>query len=433
MKPRFSLTFTGLLLCSAALPVAASAPMTDFQRFTSFPFMDRSYREARKDNWAEVERLTRHVLGRVPNNDEARALLVEALAHQRRYKEAQALAEQLGNSPEYADALLELRLTWIEQDPPSASQGEQWLGPSDGSHRIRLWQAYSLSLAKFGGAAKALEWLNQLPPGEDGQVLRLARANFAEQLRNWKETIEQLQPLADTGQLPAEDWQRLANAYIQQVDEKGLTALLAHAPSAAAANQARLAMANRAIAVGHHQQAQRWLQSLPPDQLQHPEQRQQLWQLAREGDDAPLVRRLSNDLQRPCLETVDWLSHQDPDLARDQFKGCSASTDPRAYAVLRQRLYGAPPPPPQPRTAAEWEQRYRQTGDLAALEQATFLLTEQGYGDHARQLLEQAYDRHLGRLDPSLLQRLGNLYARSDGPLDSRRMLGLIPRVNANG
>ncbi|KXK69089.1 hypothetical protein BC89_21590 [Pseudomonas monteilii] len=81
MKPRFSLTFTGLLLCSAALPCAASAPMTDFQRFTSYPFMERSYREAKKDNWPEVERLTRHVLGRVPNNDEARALLVEALAH----------------------------------------------------------------------------------------------------------------------------------------------------------------------------------------------------------------------------------------------------------------------------------------------------------------------------------------------------------------
>lgn len=432
MKPRFSLTFTGLLLCSAALPVAASAPMTDFQRFTSFPFMDRSYREARKDNWAEVERLTRHVLGRVPNNDEARALLVEALAHQRRYKEAQALAEQLGDSPEYADALLELRLTWIEQDPPPASQVEQWLAASDGNHRVQLWQAYSLSLAKFGGAAKALGWLNQLPHGGDGQVLRLARATFAEQLRNWKETIEQLQPLADTGQLPAQDWQRLANAYIQQVDEKGLTALLAHAPSCAAANQTRLAMANRAIAVGHHQQAQRWLQSLPPDQLQQPEQRQQLWQLAREGDDAALVRRLSNDLQRPCLETVDWLSHQDPDLAREQFKACSASADPRAYAVLKQRLYGAPPPPPQPRTAAEWEQRYRQTGDLAALEQTTFLLTEQGHGDHARHLLEQAYDRHQGRLGPSLLQRLANLYARDDGPLDSRRMLGLIPRVNAN-
>ncbi|MCE0910509.1 MULTISPECIES: phage receptor [Pseudomonas] len=432
MKPRFTLTFTGLLLCSAALPVAASAPMTDFQRFTSFPFMDRSYREARKDNWAEVERLTRHVLGRVPNNDEARALLVEALAHQRRYKDAEALAEQLQGSPEYADALLELRLTWIEQDPPPASQVEQWLATSDAMHRVRLWQAYSLSLAKFGGAGKALEWLNQLPPRDDGQVLRLARASFAEQLRNWKETIEQLQPLADKGQLPAGDWQRLANAYIQQVDEKGLNTLLASAPSPQAASQARLAMANRAIAVGHNQQAQRWLQSLPPDQLNQPEQRQQLWELAREGDDAAMVMRLSNALQRPCLETVDWLSRHDPDLAREQFKGCTTTADARAYAVLKQRLYGDPPQPPQPLTASEWEKRYRQSDDLAALEQATFLLVEQGQVAHARELLEHAYDRRQGRLSPSLLQRLGNLYTRTDGPLDSRRMLGLIPRVDAN-
>lgn len=384
MKPRFSLTFTGLLLCSAALPCAASAPMTDFQRFTSYPFMERSYREAKKDNWAEVERLTRHVLGRVPNNDEARALLVEALAHQRRYKEAEALAEQLGDSPEHANALLELRLTWIEQDPPPASQVEQWLASSDGAQRVRLWQAYSLSLARFGGAARALDWLNHLPPQGDGQVLRLARANFAEQLRNWKETIEQLQPLAEQGQLPAQDWQRLANAYIQQVDEKGLNALLPSAPSPEAANQARLAMANRAIAVGQNQQARHWLQALPAEQLNQPEQRQQLWELARAGDDAPLVQRLSNELQRPCLETVDWLSRRDPQLAREQFKGCTASTDPKAYAVLKQRLYGDPPQPPQPRTAAEWEQRYRQSGDMAALEQATFLLMQQGHDEHAR-------------------------------------------------
>ena len=431
MKPRFTLTFTSLLLCCAALP-AVAAPMTDFQRFTSYPFMERSYREAKKDNWAEVERLTRHVLGRVPNNDEARALLVEALAHQRRYKEAEAMAEQMGDGAEHADALLELRLTWIEQDPPPASQVESWLAAADGNQRVRLWQAYSLSLAKFGGAAKALDWLNQLPPRNDGQVLRLARANFAEQLRNWKETIEQLAPLADQGQLPPQDWQRLANAYVQQVDEKGLNKLLASAPSAEAANQARLAMANRAIAVGHNQLAQRSLQALPSDQLQRPELRQQLWELAREGDDAVLVRRLSNELQRPCLETVDWLSRHDPELAREQFKACPATADARAYAVLKQRLYGDPVQPPQPRTAAEWERRYRQSGDLAALEQASFLLLQQGQSERARALLEQAYDRRQGRLTPSLLQRLGNLYARNDGPLDSRRLLNLVPRVDAN-
>ncbi|BDM23149.1 phage receptor [Pseudomonas sp. LRP2-20] len=431
MKPRLSLTLSGLLLCSTALATQA-APMTDFQRFTSYPFMERSYREAKKDNWAEVERLTRHVLSRVPNNDEARALLVEALAHQRRYKDAEAMAEQLGNGPEYANALQELRLTWIEQDPPPASQVEGWLASADGTQRVRLWQAYSLSLAKFGGAGRALEWLNQLPPRDDGQVLRLARANFAEQLRNWKETIEQLQPLADKRQLPPEDWQRLANAYVQQVDEKGLEKLLQSAPSPEVANQARLAMANRAIAVGHNQLAQRWLQKLPTEQLQQPEQRQQLWELAREGDDAPLVRRLSNALQRPCLETVDWLSRRDPDVAREQFKDCPASADPRAYAVLKQRLYGDPVQPPQPRTAAEWERRYRQSGDLAALEQATFLMLQQGQSEHARPLLEHAFDRRQGHLPPSLLQRLGNIYARNDGPLNSQRMLGLIPRVDAN-
>ena len=431
MKPRLSFTLCGLLLCSTALATQA-APMTDFQRFTSYPFMERSYREAKKDNWAEVERLTRHVLSRVPNNDEARALLVEALAHQRRYKDAEAMAEQLGNGPEYANALQELRLTWIEQDPPPASQVEGWLASADGTQRVRLWQAYSLSLAKFGGAGRALEWLNQLPPRDDGQVLRLARANFAEQLRNWKETIEQLQPLADKRQLPPEGWQRLANAYVQQVDEKGLEKLLQSAPSPAVANQTRLAMANRAIAVGHNQLAQRWLQKLPTEQLQQPEQRQQLWELAREGDDAPLVRRLSNELQRPCLETVDWLSRRDPDVAREQFKDCPASADPRAYAVLKQRLYGDPVQPPQPRTAAEWERRYRQSGDLAALEQATFLMQQQGQSERARPLLEQAFDRRQGRLPPSLLQRLGNIYARDDGPLNSQRMLGLIPRVDAN-
>ncbi|MQG92187.1 phage receptor [Pseudomonas sp. MN1F] len=431
MKPRLSLTLSGLLLCSTALATQA-APMTEFQRFTSYPFMERSYREAKKDNWAEVERLTRHVLSRVPNNDEARTLLVEALAHQRRYKDAEAIAEQLGNGPEYANALQELRLTWIEQDPPAASQVESWLASTDGARHVRLWQAYSLSLAKFGGAGKALEWLNQLPPRDDGQVLRLARANFAEQLRNWKETIDQLQPLADKGQLPPEDWQRLANAYVQQVDEKGLEQLLQSAPSPEVANQTRLAMANRAIAVGHNQLAQRWLEKLPTEQLQQPEQRQQLWELAREGDDAPLVRRLSNALQRPCLETVDWLSRRDPDVAREQFKDCPANADPRAYAVLKQRLYGDPVQPPQPRTAAEWERRYRQSGDLAALEQATFLLLQQGQGEHARTLLEQAYDRRQGRLTASLLQRLGTIYARNDGPLNSQRMLGLIPRVDAN-
>ncbi|MCW2271661.1 NfrA family protein [Pseudomonas sp. JUb96] len=414
------------LLLSLHAVHTLAAPLSDFERFRSYPYMERSYREAKKDNWKEVERLTRHLLERVPNNDEARTLLIQALAHQRKYRDAEQLAEQAKAAA--PDALLELRLTWIEQDPPAANQVEGWIASSPLNQRVRLWQAYSLSLAKFGGAAKALEWLNHLPAKGDDNILRLARANWAEQLHNWGQTIDALAPLAARGQLPAQDWQRLANAYVQRLDEAPLQQLLKTSPSADIARQTRLAMANRAIAMGHDQLAQRWLQSLPEADLQHPQQRQQLWELARQGNDSILVRRLSNELNRPCLETAEWLSRHDPDLARQQFGQCRSQDDPRTWLVLNQRLNGAGG---GARSAQQWERYYQQTGDLQALEQATFLQLKAGHAAHARQLLERAYDLRQGRLPASLLQRLAGLYSQADAPLDVRRMSGLIPRVNA--
>lgn len=425
MSVRPPLTLASLLLSFYTVHGLA-APLSDFERFRSYPFLERSYREAKADNWKEVERLTRHLLERVPNNSEARALLIQALAHQRRYREAEQLAEAASSSD--ADALLELRLTWIEQDPPAASRVEGWIATSSLNQRIRLWQAYSLSLAKFGGAAKALEWLNHLPAHGDDNILRLARANWAEQLRNWSQTIAALAPLAERGELPAQDWQRLANAYVQRLDEAPLQQLLKQAPTPEIARQTRLAMANRAIAMGHTELAQRWLQSLPEQDLHDPANRRQLWELARQGDDAALVRRLSNELNRPCLETTEWLSRHDPQAAREQLKGCRADDNPKAWLVLNQRLQG---PGGEARSAQMWERLYRQSGDLQALEQASFLQLKEGRKEHVRQLLEQAYDRRQGRLPQPLLQRLAGLYSADDAPLDSRRMAGLIPRVDA--
>ncbi|QPG61699.1 phage receptor [Pseudomonas sp. BIGb0427] len=425
MSVRPPLTLASLLLSFYTVHGLA-APLSDFERFRSYPFLERSYREAKADNWKEVERLTRHLLERVPNNSEARALLIQALAHQRRYREAEQLAEAASSSD--ADALLELRLTWIEQDPPAASRVEGWIATSSLNQRIRLWQAYSLSLAKFGGAAKALEWLNHLPAHGDDNILRLARANWAEQLRNWSQTIAALAPLAERGELPAQDWQRLANAYVQRLDEAPLQQLLKQAPTPEIARQTRLAMANRAIAMGHTELAQRWLQSLPEQDLHDPANRRQLWELARQGDDAALVRRLSNELNRPCLETTEWLSRHDPQAAREQLKGCRADDNPKAWLVLNQRLQG---PGGEARSAQMWERLYRQSGDLQALEQASFLQLKEGRKEHVRQLLEQAYDRRQGRLPQPLLQRLAGLYSADDAPLDNRRMAALIPRVDA--
>jgi len=482
MKPvhRQSLLMGSLLLgLSTAYPLQA-APLSDFEQFRSYPYMDRSYREAKKGNWKEVERLMRHLLEKVPKNDEARALLVESLAKQRRYKEAlQAL-------PDNSDALLDLRLTWIEQDPPTSTQVESWMATSSLNDRVRLWQAYSLSLAKFGGAAKAHDWLAQLAPKGDDNILRLARANWSEQLRDWSGSIDQLAPLAARKQLDAEGWQRLANAYVQRLDEKPLQQLLQQAPSPEAARNIRLAMVDRAIAMGHEQQAQRWMQSLPASDLADPAQRQRLWELARKTEDVPTVQRLSNDLQRPCLETAEWLSRQDPEAALKQLRSCTPTDDPQTWLVLAQRLQATdllqstrlPEPwdsrrqtqvldiwqkqgrsaevnawlagqkqtPDIVKRRAEltqrmgrmieaetlWELHYRQTDNLSSLNQATYLAVNAGDRAHAQQLLESAFDRHDGRLPATALQRLAGLYAAapSTTPEQQRRMALLLNRVD---
>lgn len=484
MKPvnRHALLVGSLLLSLSAAAWVQAEPLTEFEQFRSFPYMDRSYREAKKGNWAEVERLMRHLLTKVPNNDEARALLVEALARQRRYKDAvQALPE----NPDNNDALLNLRLTWIEQDPPGSEQVEQWLATSNLNQRVRLWQAYSLSLARFGGASRAHDWLAQLAPKGDDNILREARANWSEQLRDWNGTIEQLAPLAASKQLDAEGWQRLANAYVQRLDEQPLQQLLRQAPTPEAARKARLAMIDRAIAMGDVQQAQRWIQTLPASDQADPAQRQRLWELARQTGDVPTVQRLSGELQRPCLETAEWLSARDPEAARTQLRDCQPNDDPQTWLILAQRLQatellqstrlpepwdsrrqaqlldawqdqgqtdkvmawlaGQPQTPEVVKRRAElvqalgrnteaatlWERHYQQTGNLGSLNQATYLALNAGQRDHAQQLLESAYDRHAGQLPVAMLQRLAGLYASSTPtPAQQKRMVSLLNRVD---
>ncbi|RAI69239.1 phage receptor [Pseudomonas fluorescens] len=484
MKPvhRQTLMASSLLLCLNTTAWVQAEPLTDFDQFRSYPYMDRSYREAKNGNWKEVERLMRHLLSKVPENDEARALLVQSLVKQRRYNDA---VQALPDNPANGDALLNLRLTWIEQDPPGSEQVEQWIASSDLTQRIRLWQAYSLSLARYGGAARAHDWLAQLPPKGDARLLHLARANWSEQLHDWDSTIKELAPLAANQQLDDQGWQRLANAYVQRLDEQPLQQLLQTAPSPEAARKTRQAMVDRAIAMGHVQQAQRWMQSLPPADLADPAQRQRLWELARQTGDSATVQRLSGELQRPCLETAEWLSRHDPQAALSQLQSCPPDADPQTWLILAQRLQATDllqttrlPEPwdtrrrehllavwqdegrsdkvmaylaTQPQTAdvvkrraellqasdhnteaaAFWLRHYQQTGNLNSLDQATYLALNAGQREQAQQLLETAYDRHGGKLPTPLLQRLAGLYAASTPTAtQQQRIVSLLNRVD---
>ncbi len=486
MKPQQTLLY-GLILASIAAPLAQAADdqLSEFQRFRSFPYLDKGYKEAKKNNWAEVERLMRHLLDRVPNNTEARALLIQSLSKQQRFADAEREAQALAGTDAGARVLTELRLDLIENGPPPEAQVNQWLAhTSNANERVRLWQAYSLKLGQTQGAAKALDWLGTLPPGNDGRVLREARANWAEQLRDWDTTIAQLAPLAAAHQLSAEDWHRLANAYAQRLDEKPLEQLLQQAPDASAARQARLALIDRAIAVEQTEVAKRWLLTLPEQDRNDPTRRAQLLEVARDSADAPLVTQLSDEQNRPCLETTEWLSRHDQAAALAKLQQCKPADDPKTWLVLAQRLDATdllettrlPEPwdtarrdqlidawrrqgrtdlalawlsrqPQTPDTvrqraellqargrtgeaAALWEQRYRQTGDLRALDQASYLALNAGRTERAKQLLESAYDRRGGNLPPTLLKRLASIHARSDTPLDVARIEALLPKAD---
>lgn len=484
MKLQQPLVLSLVLATLASPTLYATEQLTEFQRFRSYPFLDKGYKEARKNNWAEVERLMRHLLGRVPNNNEARALLVQALARQQRYDDAEKEARALAGTEEGSNALAELRMDLIENGPPPEAQVNQWLAhTSDVNQRVRLWQAYSLKLGQTQGAAKALEWLGTVPHGNDERVLREARANWAEQLRDWDTTIAQLAPLAASRQLSKDDWRRLANAYAQRLDEKPLEQLLLQAPDPASARQARLALIDRAIAVDHTEVAKRWMQGLPEQDQRDPKQQARLLELARHSDDVPLVGKLSDELERPCLETAEWLSRHDQDEALRRLRQCKPQDDPQTWLVLAQRLNATdllentrlpepwdarrraqlidtwraqgrsdlalawlarqPQTPETVRQRAEllqsrgrtgeaavlWEQRYRQTGDLKALDQASYLALSAGRNEHARQLLEGAYDRRGGNLPPALIERLAGIHARSDTPLNVTRIESLLARA----
>lgn len=476
----------GLSLAVSLLapPIVAAQALTEFQQFRSYPFLDRAYREAERNNWSEVEHLMRDLLVRVPNNDEARQLLVEALSKLRRYREAEEQGAQLHDGYE---ALFEMRLTWIEQDPPTRDQVERWLEEYEGDHRVRLWQAYSLTLAKFGGAKRALDWLNELPVRGDGTAMRMARANWAERLRDWNTSEAQLAPLEEQGSLRPEDWQRLANARVQLLDEEGLRRLLDRSPSAEAAKRVRLAMLDRAVALGRLEMAKRWLSSLPDEDQDTVQERTRVWELARQGGNARQVRELSEQLGRPCLETAEWLSRHDRASALQELRGCHADEDPQTWLVLAQRLNAtdllATQTLPgtwdasrqarlleawqaqgrqdlalawlarQPQTAAlsqrraellqatgqlqlaerQWLDYYHRTGDLQALDQASFLALQNGHRGEARQWLERAFEKHRERLPASLLQRLAGLYTETGSTFDPLRARALVPYMDAQG
>jgi len=476
------------LLIAGIYPIgtAHSAALDKFADFRSYPYLDRAYHEAQKENWPEVEKLMAHLLNLVPQNDEARRMIIQAQLKQGHFAQAAQSANQLTDPIQQQSMLQELRIKWITQNPPPAAQVKDWLaGTVNVENREQLWRAYATVLSKQpDGEQKALAWLNSVRGEQDVEALRRERAVWAEKLNDWRTVVAELSPMAASGKLSTANWERLATAYAALQDEAGLKALLPLAPGQDAIVQAQLSMAQHAIALGNINMAKRWFQALPPTVREDPAQQQKLWEIAKATGDTDLYLATSNNLDRPCLETVEWLSRNNKALANKQFSRCDAQKNPETWLVLAQRLNAidllkTQPLPTkwqdqrrsvlismwrakgqqkqalawlgeQPQTIANlklqaeilqnlhddgtaekyWLAVYRKSGDLGALDQASFLALKRHRDNDAQKLLEQAYDRYNGKLPHTLLQRLASFYARSITDGDLPRVKTLLAQTN---
>ncbi|WP_085585185.1 NfrA family protein [Thalassospira mesophila] len=469
-------------------PTQAEA-LDKFADFRSYPYLDRAYRAAKQGNWAEVEDLMAHLLGSGPANDEARRMLIQAQLKLGHFAQAAQSADGLHDLHQKQTFLQDVRIRWIDTAPPEGATVKKWLDETITiADREQLWRAYAMALsAQPDGAQKALDWLESIN-GDGGNYdqasLRRARAVWAEKLDQWQIIVDELAPLANQAALPAKLWERLANAYVNLQDTNALTRLLPSAPDEATATNARLAMANRAIALGNITTAKTWLQALPASVRNAPSQQTSLWELAKATGDTNLYQSTANNIDRPCLETVEWLSRHDSAIAFAQFGRCRPQQDPATWLVLAQRLdaidllktqslpakweaerrnvlIGIWQDRGQQKEALAWLARqpqtpdilrlqagilqdqydyngaekswlavYRKSGDLNALDQASYLALKSHNDVAAQQLLEQAYDQRNGKLPANLLQRLAAFYAQMITKNDLPRVEALLPQLD---
>lgn len=459
---------------------ATANPLSEFDDFRSYPFLDKGYKAAAREEWPDVERLMRHILKNVPHHPEARRLLIQALAAQDKFEEALQESEGLDTRSLSANELTELRRALLERKQPSQAAVAEWLAHSDGQAREELWKAYSSVLAQKDGAQAAWRWLSGLPWSSD-TALRLWRSTFAEQAAQWSWVISDLQSLASQLSVSSEEWLRLGQAYIHLNNEEALFTLLSNAPSHPHVNELRNAAIERAVARKDAVSALRWLHTLgTPEQL--PPQRQaMMWELALQTANTQLVQRLAPYVGHSCVATAQWLYQQDRQRALAQLEQCVPQESPASWLEMVRRLqavdlllaHSLPAPwaeahgllllqllkaqgrdaqalawvlhqpgdrflrqraellqaaGRQHEAARAWQRLYQQTRQIQALEQASYLLVEIGDWETALQLLSQAFEEGASLPAPTW-ERLVMLHTRAPQSADVAKLTALLERA----
>lgn len=463
--------------------VSAQGELSDSERYVSYPFMNRAWQAVGREDWQEAESLTRYLLERVPTHPEARTLLAQLLARRGMYADALLVIGELEDREQALSASHELRMRWIADRDPGKDTVSGWLKHASPGHREQLWQAYSLSLQEVGGTQAALAWLRAIDM--DSERLVQWRAVLAEMSGDARGVVSELRPLLDAGKLDPAQWRRLGLAYVELADDAGVQAVLDHAPDDASRLALRRLAGEQAVATNQPARALYWLAALENSEARSETDPMTLWELGRQVGDVALVTRMAEALNRPCLETAEWLIGHDRNAARSQLANCDASADPQRWMVMAERLEALdlmasrrmpgdweslrqerlverwrsagessralrwleqqPADPSALRLRAEllqemgderaaqaWADVYRQSGHAGALEQASYMLVLNGQNEEALELLRQAFDRDSegARLRPASLVRLAALASSTPHGLDEALLARLLPRLD---
>ncbi|WP_157719053.1 NfrA family protein [Halopseudomonas salegens] len=454
-------------------PLTAASDLSNFQQYLSHPYMHRAYQAVEQNDWPEVQRLTEYLVGRVPEHEEARWLLVESLLRQEQIDSALIELQGLPVSERRLETEVELKIRLVVRGRVDQPELLAWLAEADDSAHVRLWQARNQYIQRAEGNQAALQWLASAPL-RDGQALRMWRAVLAEQVEDHQQVISDLYPLLVAEQLDEEQWQRLGMALLAVVDFEAATELLEMAPNRAVRHEFVDMLIDRAIAVRRHEVALHWLSQR--QQLTDSES-QVLWELARVEENVDLVVTLAETHEQDCFDTVEWLSVRAVDQARQVFLRCRAQEHPQRWLVLGLALQLHETMASRPLTgqwegirqeelvrhwlaadqssqALTWLQNqpvvngtrerrallqqqlglldqalvswlaiYRRQATSQALEQASWLMVEAGDREEALALLLDAFENQRQSMSEASLGRLGELLAQHPGPLPDIQML----------
>jgi len=327
--------FIVLLLTSSA----TAAPMTDYQKFRTYPYVEKAYRLQQKDDLPAAIAEINKALTLVPGQSELLALAFRYQIEAQDLSAAALTLQQIPVSEQQGLYPLWLALLLKQQSLPDLPALDAlWPGWSV-EDQLSIATLVTSRLIALKQEQQAYQWLAIKKP-LPAEIIKL-NAALAESLRFTDQVISDLSSLP-VEELSAEDKTRLVMSLMQTGQANKALLLIESDPKSEAALMYHRQLLQQQIALldwtaasqsfdfieTHHQ--------LNPDEMLQKLQ----WAVAEEHWDTALV--LAEKLQLNCWQRIDlYMQAGDENRANAMFLHCPSSANPDSWLVYAEKWLSA--------------------------------------------------------------------------------------------